>query len=841
MRFLCLCACLLLPAAVAAEPTVAVEVVEGVPDKRTWDQGPAKVTEIYVEKAFGLTAVPRKYNPRGQVVDRSSPFVVRAGGEVKLAAGEYRLLLRSRNAARLFVDDQLVAQTDFIKVGGSHESVPDAPSAKEKNLRPLPLGHREKIAALKLDAGIHRVRLEAVVGGQGLRPELGEVCVGIATGAEGFRLLGADLPLSDKGWLAYAADSVARHQARDRQHRLAAQQDEVAYWNQRHEQARQESAARSPLAVPETKLSVNNVVDRFVGRRLEDQGVAPAPLTDDHAFLRRVTLDVIGLPPTPAEIEAFLADRTPERRAKVIDRLLADPRWADHWVSYWQDVLAENPGILKPTLNNTGPFRWWLHQAFLDNLPADRFASELVLMEGSVLGGAPAGFGVATQNDSPLAAKVHVLVKAFLAADVQCARCHDAPHQPFKQKDVFSLAAMLGRGPSKVPSTSTVPVVAGERAPRVKVTLQPGTPVQPVWTLTDLAPLELPAGVLRSPTDPRERLAGIVTSPRNDRFAQVLVNRLWKRYVGAGIVEPVDDWLNPTPSHPELLDYLARELVTHDYNIKHVARLILTSHAYQRQARGDGGAAAAPADRLFAAPARRRLSAEQLVDSLFAVVGKEFHSEELNLDPEGRQKMADMLNLGKPRRAWEFTSLSNDRDRPALSLPVAQSLIDLLAAFGWRDARQNPLTVRDETPTALQPLLLANGTVGSRITRLSDDSAVTALCLDQRPLPQLVDGVVLRVLGRPATAAEKQAFAELLHEGHEKRRTGVAAVTQRKTTTTVSWANHLNPEATKIKMALERAARAGDPPTPALTGDWRERMEDMLWALVNSPEFVFVP
>ena len=215
---------------------------------------------------------------------------------------------------------------------------------------------------------------------------------------------------------------------------------------------------------------------------LESAGLLPAPLIDDRTFLRRVTLDTVGVFPSLEEILEFEKDTSFNKRSKVIDRLLKDPRWADNWVGYWQDVLAENPNVLKPRLNNTGPFRNWIHESFLDNKPMDRFATELITMQGSSLGGGPAGFELATQNDVPMAAKAHVISTAFLGNNLQCARCHDAPYHPFKQSDLFGMAAMLKNETIKVPSSSSVVFpTAGVRKPLVEVTLRPGSSVSPSW------------------------------------------------------------------------------------------------------------------------------------------------------------------------------------------------------------------------------------------------------------------------------------------------------------------------------------------------------------------------
>jgi hypothetical protein len=387
-----------------------------------------------------------------------------------------------------------------------------------------------------------------------------------------------------------------------------------------------------------------------------------------------------------------------------------------------------------------------------------------------------------------------------------------------------------------------VPAAATARGLLIEVSLKPGQSVAPDWPFEQLAHDVPDPMLVRNAGDERERLAAIITSPRNDRFTQVIANRLWKRYLGWGLVEPADDWDSNKPSHPRLLAWLGHELAVNGYDLKHLARLIFNSHAYQRSPVGDAASPPSPDRRVFAGPARRRMSAEQVVDSLFVAAGKPFNSEPMNLDVDGRRPMKDFLNLGTPTRAWQFASLSNERDRPALSMPMAQDLIDVLKTFGWRETRQDPITTRDQTPTMLQPLVLANSIAGHRATTLSEDHALTAAALRDVRLDELINEAFRRVLSRRATDEEMQLFASLLSDGFGERIDPDAPpARQARPRHAVSWSNHLSAEASRIKLEVERAARAGDPPTNKLRADWRRRMEDMVWTLVNSPEFVFVP
>ncbi len=489
--------------------------------------------------------------------------------------------------------------------------------------------------------------------------------------------------------------------------------------------------------------------------------VARSPVLDDAAFLRRVYFDTVGVPPREEEVRTFLSEASPDKRDRAVDRLLNDERFADHWISYWQDVLAENPNMLKPSLNNTGPFRWFLYEALRDNKSFDRLVTELIMLRGSEREGGSAGFGLAADNDAPFAAKGHVLATAFLGVELQCARCHDSPYHSTKQHDLFSLAAMLARKPVTVPKTSTVSAGFFEknkaRESLIKVTLQPGEPIAPQWPFAGITG-DLDDGsltvLLQHADDPRERLAAYFTAPQNERFAKVTVNRIWKRLIGAGFVEPAHDWEGRVASHPELLAWLAQEFVAHDYDVKYLVRLILTSQTYQRA--GTGRNLIADAEkRFFAAPERRRLTAEQVVDSLFATTQQPIDVEEITFDPDARRPASTMISLGHPNRAWMFASLSNERDRPSLSLPRAQAVADVLEAFGWTGSRQNPRTDRESDPTVLQPGVLANSTVVTWVSRASADSELARLALAAKTPDELVDSVFLRVLSRLPSDAER--------------------------------------------------------------------------------------
>ncbi len=622
--------------------------------------------------------------------------------------------------------------------------------------------------------------------------------------------------------------------------------DSALIWRIRHDAGEDIMPPKGdPLTEDEIALLEKWVEQGAIWPQFDVEDFNPTPQSEDLVFLRRLAIDTVGVPPTEEEIADYLATPEADRRAAAIDRFLADDRWADNWMGYWQDVLAENPNIINPTLNNTGPFRWWIHESLLDNKPLDLFVTELVRMEGSERFGGPRGFGTASNNDVPMAAKGIIISSAFLGVQMKCARCHDAPAHEWMQEDLFQLAAMLGEKSIKLPMSSSVPMdKLHERArkPLIQVTLKPGTSVAPGWPFADFVDGARGTELAQNPDSKRDQLAALVTAPENERFAQVMVNRIWQRFMGRGIVATVQDWEKEAASHPGLLKWLGRELVASGYDTKAIARLIFSSHAYQR---ATDPRLQNPSP-LYIAPSPRRLQAEQVVDSLFSATGTPFDLEEVSLDIDSVRVMNNSITLGKPRRAWMLASSSNERDRPSLSLPRISAVTGIMRTFGWRGARQDPQSVRDTDENVLQPANLANGTMGVWLTRLSEDHAITAMVQEDQSVETLVDRLYLRLLTRKPSAAEKDRYVKYLSEGYDTR---VIPEKDRKVEKTgkreperfVSWSNHLDGAANTLATQKEAAARAGAAPTNALQDDWRLRMEDVLWAMLNAPEWIYTP
>lgn len=828
----------------APTKNVLVDIHEGIADTRSWDFRPTGKETVYDTPAFALTKLPTKYNSRGIITDRKTPYLVHAYSTVKLPAGDHEFVLRSMNTARLYIDGKLQSETPFMELSGSAHGTMHKVQPPEKGELSMPIVHTEKRLTFQSDGKPHVFSLMTIVGEKSRPDFLGELVLACGKPGNTYQLLGHQPKWSfnTKGWTAFrTADEIHRTQWNNK-HRIQVSLSEADYWKNRHQKAAKWVESQPKIAIPTVlNATSNHPIDLFIEAELQKKELKPTSKINDLAYLRRITLDLTGLNPTPEQIAVYLDDAKESRRKNVVDRLLKSSHWADHWVSYWQDILAENPGMTKPNLNNSGPFRWYLHDALTDNRSYDRMVSELILLDGSIHNGGTAGFGIAANNDAPMAAKAHILGTAFLGIEMKCARCHDAPYHQSLQRDLFEIAAMLDQKPLEVPLSSSISATPEQIAKMpVAVTVKPGEKIAPNWPFKELLSKQsvMEQGIVRNPDNTREMLGAFITHHANERFAKVIVNRFWKRLLGRGIVEPAEDWETGDASHPQLLDWLARDFVKQGYDLKKLTQLIVTSNLYQRQSVESHS----NQQKYFAGPTRKRLTAEQIVDTVFQVVGKPLPSERLTYNSDGRQIWVNFIDLGQPRKSWELVAISNERERPSMALPKAQSVVDVLSAYGWRSERQDPVTDRELTPTPLQPLALANGSMLNRAVEISDQGGIVTLALEVNTVDELIDSLFLQILSRSPNDEEKKLYQALLSPGFEQRKTGAEKMLPKTIfRSPLTWSFHFDPVAAEEGIRQQALVEQGEIPTKRLNDQWRKQAEDALWALLNTPEFIFVP
>lgn len=858
----------LTPQSRPGDQSFRAELFEDLPKgwRDSWSFDGMNPAITWSSPAMGVTRLPAKVSPAGLTMHRVKPFALRITGIVNLPAGEYEFSLRSRMYARFFVDDNLVLQSVPPKPEKLTAAQVAAQEAAEKKARDeaaqkaadqqareellrrkLEDANQEQNEAVKkavnaelekasrppeksdtqppaemetvvqkvtIQSGVRRLRME--VTGRSLNRE---VSIVFRRGDEMARLMTSveRVPYTEKAWADWS-------DAEKQRQKLFTEELRRPLWKQWDEGWKQRHARQTLAAVRGSHLGQQ--IDRIINAKLAANHVQPAPLTDDYQFARRAYLDLWGLVPTAEEVREFVVDVRKNKRELLIDRLLADDRWADPWVSYWEDALAENPKLFGAVPNSTGPFKDWIYRSFVENRGYDRFATELILMEGTPQEFGTLGFRESVDNDAPLAEKAHVISQAFMAANLKCARCHDSPLNAFRQQDLFGLAAMLSGDPVVIPASSSVGEVPGRRKPAISVTSKPGDRIPPSFVFDSS---RAPEQIHGSDRDYRLALADWLTSHR--RFAEVGVNIVWKRFMGTGLVEPADDW-GPKPkiSHPELLAYLVDELTGSGYSIKYIEELIVKSQAYQRRRVSKPAelkdAGSLP---LFAAQPTRRMRAEEVVDSLHRIVRREFRSERIAYQA---------VDFGHPKRTWQVVTLSNEEDNAVLVKPLLQEIITTAKAFGWRDQRPDPVCVRNTDPNPLQPLAIANGELSGRLVRLTDQSHFTWLSNQDSPLPAFTDNLFLNTLSRPPEEREREwVYAELEPVWANRR----IPPDQQRQQIRKAAPQEITIGDTAAAQEYIMKIREGEPPTASLREAYRKRLEDILWTTLNSPEFLFVP
>jgi len=331
-----------------------------------------------------------------------------------------------------------------------------------------------------------------------------------------------------------------------------------------------------PMPYPEAKDAGG--LDGHVSAKLKELGIPPSRRASDAFFLRRVYLSVIGTLPTPQQARTFLQSKDPQKRRALIEELLNRPEFADWWALKWGDLLkikSEYPSNLWP--NAVQAYSRWIRRSVAENKPLDRFARELLTASGSNFRDPPVNFYRAFPKRDPRAVG-DAAALIFMGMRLGCARCHAHPLEPWGPQDELRFAAFFAKVGYKRTGEWKEEIVffnprVSLRDPLSGQVVKPALPGGPVLTV---APEE----------DPRRVFARYLTDPSNRYFARSLANRVWYWLFGHGIVDPPDD-LRPSnpPSNPELLNYLAAELVKSGYDFKHLLRVILNSETYQRSSK----------------------------------------------------------------------------------------------------------------------------------------------------------------------------------------------------------------------------------------------------------------
>lgn len=384
--------------------------------------------------------------------------------------------------------------------------------------------------------------------------------------------------------------------------------------------------AEEQVATPAVSLRLRSVsvppgeghpIDRLLG-------VSDSTVVDDARFARRVWLDLAGVLPTPEQLEGFVSDQAPDKRAKLVRRLLNDlSLYPSHWISFWQDLLRDG----KLDVGSTDvfqPITVWLIKALEHNFPYDVMARELINPVGleaaiqykhdslsgkakedrrynapdaaGFVAGLQAGLEIPHGDQQWQVQATQNISQIFLGVQIKCATCHDSFIDDWKMDDAWGLASIYTDEPLEA----------------FRCEIPTGTKPVAKFLFEEVGQIDPAAAT----ADRRARFAELVTSKENGRFPRTIVNRLWARLMGRGLIEPVDE-MHRDAFHPDLLEWLAGDFVEHGYDLKHTITVIVTSRAYQMAAiesQADGEP--------FRGPLAKRMTAEQFEDTVSQLTGR---------------------------------------------------------------------------------------------------------------------------------------------------------------------------------------------------------------------------
>ena len=477
-----------------------------------------------------------------------------------------------------------------------------------------------------------------------------------------------------------------------------------------------------------------NKIDEFAAAKWQRMKILPSELCTDDEFIRRVFLDLTGVPPSAEEVKAFLADKRPtrEKRDALVDTLVGSEDYVEHWANKWADLLQVNSKFIGA--EGAKAFRDWIRKEVADNTPHDQFARKIITANGSNKDNPPASYyKILRKPEDTMENTTHL----FLAVRFNCNKCHDHPFERWTQDQYYQTAAWFARVGLKKDPAGGDKLLGGTAVeggkPLYEIVEELGTgevkhdrtgkETPPQFPYPATCDEDAKPGAEKKKLSRREELANWITAKDNRYFATSFANRIWGYLTGVGIIEPLDDIRagNP-PSNPELLNYLAKEFVDSGFNTRHVMKLIAKSRTYQLAVKTH---AWNDDDKInFSHATARRLSAEVLYDSIYKVTGAKSNIPGV---PAGTR---------------------------AAALSDTVKLPDGFFATMGKPVRESACECERISDMQLGPVmaLISGATVGDSIS--TPDNAITKLAKEITDDRQLINELFLRIMNRPAKSGE---------------------------------------------------------------------------------------
>ena len=495
------------------------------------------------------------------------------------------------------------------------------------------------------------------------------------------------------------------------------------------------------------EMPKNNKVDEFVASKLKRTKTLPSNLSSDEDFLRRIYLDLTGLPPTSEDVRNFAGDKRDSKmkRDELIDKLVGSENYIDHWTNKWADMLLVNRKFLGTDGSST--FRKWIRDEIANNTPYDEFARKIITASGSNKDNPPASYYKILREPTAIMENTTHL---FLATRFNCNKCHDHPFERWTQDQYYQTTAYFAQVSLKKDDKSGDKRIGGTAVEGAKPLYEI------IYDKTEGETKHDRTGEITAPEFPftskhnapkegsrRESFAAWLTTKDNEYFAKSYVNRIWGYMTGTGIIEPIDDIRagNP-PSNPELLDWLTKEFTESGFNVRHLVKIITKSRTYQLSVKTNKWNEDDSIN--FSHAKARRLPAEVLFDSIYRVTGTKSKFPGV---PEGT-------------RAAQL---------PDSGVKLADGFLGNLG----RPARESACECERSNELQLGPImaLISGPTVDNAIS--AKDNAITKLVSDMADNEKMVDELFLRVLNRHATPQEISAAKKIIEDVRLEHKTAI--------------------------------------------------------------------